>query len=493
MSGQDVRDGGTLRPVSSAPSRSRETVPPSRDITLDKTLAWCSFVVVCLVVLVSPWFFGAWEMWWFWPFTTLLFVASLLCSIRVVLGLGILKKHRLQFSPASIVAACSSAVFLAYAFVRMRQAPVFMDAERSFLLFFTPFILALLIVFSFNRTQLRTMYILVLLDLCALGLYGIINHWLTGSRMVLWVTTEYTQYAGRATGSYFCPDHFSGIMELLLALALGLLLGAGTDGLPGADKIGSRAYRILAAVLVPISICAVWLTQSRGGGLTVFIVLAISVLLWTARLQPATRWRIRLGCIVVFIGSLTLLWSSSSVYMARFKELFPFDPSRGVSFHEAAQQVVPIIKSNVRYNMYAGALRAWRDSPIIGIGPGMHQHLWFHYAASTDGDREKGIWPSRPNYDFHSYEVHNDWIQLLEEYGLIGAILFLAALCSIVVVLLRGFRRAIAQPIVLGALLAITCMALHSLVDFNLQIPATTWLFAVIIAIPFAWTRRSGT
>lgn len=458
----------------------------------DRILAWCSFLAVGLVVIASPWFFGAWEMWWFWPFTTLLFVASLLFAVRLVLGRRILRAHRLQFSPASIAAIGCLAAFLAYAFIRMRQAPVFMDAERSFLLWLTPVILAILVVFGFSRTQLRLMYALVLADLCALGLYGIVNHWLTGSRRVLWVLTEYTQYSGRATGSYFCPDHFAGIMELLLALALGLLIGGGTDGLPRVGARGGPAYKFISLIIIPVAVCGVWLSQSRGGGLTVVAVLTLSLVLWTSRFQPALRWGIRSGCLAVFTCAILLLWSSDSAYITRFKEFIPADASRSASYREAAAKFAPIVQSNVRYNMYSGALRAWRDGHMItGIGPGMHQHLWFHYAASQDGNREKGIWPSRPNYDYHSYEVHNDWIQLLEEYGIIGFVLFMAAICSVIIVLIRGFRHEVAQPVMLGAVLAITCMALHSLVDFNLQIPATTWLCAVIISIPFAWTRRS--
>ena len=37
---------------------------------------------------------------------------------------------------------------------------------------------------------------------------------------------------------------------------------------------------------------------------------------------------------------------------------------------------------------------------------------------------------------------------------------------------------------VLGGILAFVCMAFHSFGDFNLQIPATVWLLAVILAMP---------
>ncbi|MEI6217766.1 MAG: hypothetical protein WCP86_02605 [bacterium] len=125
-------------------------------------------------------------------------------------------------------------------------------------------------------------------------------------------------------------------------------------------------------------------------------------------------------------------------------------------------------------------------------GPGMHQHLWFHYAASPDGDRTRGIWPTRPNYDTHAHQVHSDWLQLLEEYGIAGMAIFLGWMISMLVLLVRGFRAEVAPAMALGAIVCFASMGLHSLVDFNLQIPATVWLLSAIVAIPFALIQREG-
>jgi O-antigen ligase len=157
-----------------------------------------------------------------------------------------------------------------------------------------------------------------------------------------------------------------------------------------------------------------------------------------------------------------------------------------------------------RYQMAAGALRAWATAPVLGIGPGMHQHLWPHFAASTDGDRAAGRWPRTPNWHYTSYEVHNDWVQLLEEYGAIGLILFLLATGAVGHLLLKGWQREAREQrrsewsganhrdfaLVLAAILAAAAMAFHSLGDFNLQIPATTWLLAALVAIPAALVSR---
>jgi O-antigen ligase len=156
------------------------------------------------------------------------------------------------------------------------------------------------------------------------------------------------------------------------------------------------------------------------------------------------------------------------------------------------------LKGDVRVQMVSGALRAWRTAPAFGIGPGMHQTLWPHFSASPDGDPDKGIWPSHPNTGFHSYEVHSDWVQLLEEYGIVGLVLFLAALALVLRWLWRGLRREEAAwregdwnpparsrffGVLVAGVLAAVAMILHSAVDFNLQMPATGWMLGAILGL----------
>ena len=159
--------------------------------------------------------------------------------------------------------------------------------------------------------------------------------------------------------------------------------------------------------------------------------------------------------------------------------------------------------SQDRVQMSLAALRAWKTAPWLGVGPGMHQNLWLRFAASPDGDRKTFRWPSMLNNNYHSYEAHNDWVQFLEEYGTIGVLLFLFASAAAFAVLqgsLRRERRGLEREgweltghethaYVLAALLACVAMAFHSIGDFNLQMPATVWLLAAIVAIGGKHTR----
>ena len=142
------------------------------------------------------------------------------------------------------------------------------------------------------------------------------------------------------------------------------------------------------------------------------------------------------------------------------------------------------------------ALRAWRSNPVWGIGPGQHSNRWAEFEASPDGVRPDPDGPAdaftRPrqrDYSKHLYEVHSDWTQLLEEYGLAGLALFLLPLGGVLWILYdrqrsvaAGDGPALARALPLGALLYCIVLILHSFGDFSLQMPSIVWLFAFVLS-----------
>lgn len=140
------------------------------------------------------------------------------------------------------------------------------------------------------------------------------------------------------------------------------------------------------------------------------------------------------------------------------------------------------------------ALRAWRSNPVWGIGPGQNQHRSTQFAATDDGVRAE---PGRPgslkkprllNNDYHLYEVHSDWVQLLEEYGIVGFALFFVAFAGIAVLLvLRQGEMADAdapaldRALPLGVLLAGGVVSIQCLLDFSMQMPCIVWLFGFLV------------
>jgi O-antigen ligase len=88
--------------------------------------------------------------------------------------------------------------------------------------------------------------------------------------------------------------------------------------------------------------------------------------------------------------------------------------------------------------------------------------------------------------------VHSDWLQLLEEYGVVGLLLFLLMSVTVFTVLLVAVVKSRFHYAAVGAALAAVAIAFHSLGDFNMQIPATVWMFVAILAISIAGQVRSS-
>jgi O-antigen ligase len=208
-----------------------------------------------------------------------------------------------------------------------------------------------------------------------------------------------------------------------------------------------------------------------------------------------------LTAFAVLAAVIATVFIVPSPYMKRFTRYFKVQEQAVDESTPLHAAIADKIRKTSRGQMIPAAIRAWYSEPVFGIGPGMHKNVWPHIAASPDGDRELGIWPSQPNNHMHSYHVHSDWVQLLEEYGLVGFLLLLVpATCGFFL-----FRTGVNKErrrfegtstpqhngyftFMLAGLLAYIAMGFHSLGDFNLQIPAINWIFAVVITIPLGLT-----
>lgn len=442
--------------------------------------AWCGRAMLTLLLVLwvgATWLFSAWEVWWFWPFAGVLFTAMGLLALRLLMC-GVLGTDHLAFSRLSGRMLLAYTPFLVYALVRAVQADVHVDAERSLLLHVTPVMVAVAVMLGTTPSEQRRVTDILGLNIAVIGLYGIVNHIAFHNTRVLWEPgfPQYQEGYHRATGTYYCPDHFAGLLEIGLGMALAALL----------SRSAPRRTRFAAVALAAISLMGIVLSKSRGAGAVTLAMLAVALWLAPDPLPLRRRWLWRIGGLTALTALVAAIVLTGNSYVKRFKEY----PWQQITLSERVQ-------------MSAAALRAWSEARVFGIGPGMHPNIWWHIAASADGNREKGIWPTRLNDYFHSYNVHDDWVQLLEEYGAVGFVLFLAAIGTVTAALLKARRRQLhrwrtaapdlepdADRLVLGALFALFAMAIHSFGDFNLQLPATTWFLGGLVGLALAAASR---
>lgn len=134
------------------------------------------------------------------------------------------------------------------------------------------------------------------------------------------------------------------------------------------------------------------------------------------------------------------------------------------------------------------ALRMFRDHPVTGVGPGAFKYEYMAYQVRVRGGRPYGPNDVRPQ---NFGEAHNDHLQLLAEAGIIGYLLFLAAVAIALREVRRGDiadeRAAVARGIAIP--FAVTLLVL-CLAQFPLHVAVTRQLVMTMAGLVMGWSRR---
>ncbi|MGF1653962.1 MAG: O-antigen ligase family protein [Actinomycetales bacterium] len=127
--------------------------------------------------------------------------------------------------------------------------------------------------------------------------------------------------------------------------------------------------------------------------------------------------------------------------------------------------------SSFRLDAAAAALRELHGSPLVGVGPGNGQVTWRDDAGAAVTLRF----------------LHDEYLQVLLELGLIGAALLVVVLLTLWRSVHRGRPEGTAPPLDratwAGAAAATAAFAVHSGFDFLWHVPALPVLAAVLLAL----------
>ncbi len=416
-----------------------------------------AFFCVCGVAILGPWAFSAWEMWWFWPIALLLFAGVLFAGVGSIIEMIINSSYGdtapevgyFIFGKRKLVMLISIIPFIAYAIVRFvfhtdtQHQFVYMDGERSLLLFITPVLLAVTMLLVCTRKRLVWLCFAILINMFLVAIYSIINHYVTNDTLVLWFEVPRSMwYGGRATGVFFCPNHLSAFMNFGILFTVALLL---TPRKKGVDLKQVLWLNILAATVLPFLLWANVLTLSRGGMASLFVALVVGLSIFGfSNVKPLKRIGIILGVIISAVLLLVLIFSTENIIHERCKKHGFYKLMTEESEQSFGERLHETFWYGFDRGWYIGsALRAWESNPVWGIGPGQHSSRWGEFAATPDGTREPFKAPKMRNDGYHLYEVHSDWTQLLEEYGIVGIVLFIIPMLTIFGGLINAKRQAL--------------------------------------------------
>lgn len=298
---------------------------------------------------------------------------------------------------------------------------------------------------------------------CFEAAYGIFEY-LTGRQKIFTYAKVYD--LAEATGTYINRNHFAGMLELILpfVLALAFYSFQKSSGFPdahgrrhssrGRGSVNSQAvfYLFLMALLG----VALVFSRSRTGILSAAVSLFFIVLLG----QVKTRQKGWTLLVVLFLTVVVGygLWIGMGPVLARFEKM------REKNYLEVEGRV----------KIWKDTARLVRDYPLTGTGLGTYGTAFRHYQTEY--------------VDRYAEHAHNDYLEFASETGAVGlALLFLPIgylLIRMVVAFLNDSHR-YRRSILLGCIGATLALLIHSVSDFNLQIPANALIFAVVLGIGY--------
>jgi len=322
------------------------------------------------------------------------------------------------------------------------------------------------LVLQFGQDRRQAMIILAVV--VATGwlnaLYGIVNYILGNETVLLASRVAYTD---DVTGTFVNRNSAAAFFGLCLLPGVAYLAGAlltssrSSRGRSRSERISAlqrkleRAFLGIAVLAVPGS--ALLMSPSRAGTLSVVAAVVIVLALTAATTAKGSRgtWIAVAGLgLVILVGII-------------------FGSERLASRLEAGG-----LSLDDRAVAYQALWRAIQDSPFLGFGFGSFERSFYLYmpaSLSTLFDR-----------------AHNDWLEGVAGLGWIGALLLNAILASLTVRSLFGvFRRRRDRLFCIAAVAASLQLAIHSFVDFSLQIPAVTFVFIVLLALGVAQSSSS--
>lgn len=284
----------------------------------------------------------------------------------------------------------------------------------------------------------------------------------------------YTQVHHVTTlGTFVNRNHFAGFLELCLAVGVGLMLARIGSQSQSVQNWRERAVRWLNFLLSPkmvlrlllvVMVIALVLTRSRMGNTAFFaslLIVGVVALVLTRRSAPA---------MVTLIVSLVLVDILVVGTWVGLEKVI-----------ERAQGPQLAIDVDFRADVAEHVTHLVADFPWLGTGGGSFYSAYIRYRSLL------------PGYFDHA---HHDYLELAADFGLVGLGLLGALVLSTFWVSARTLatrRSALPRGIAFGVMMAIVAIAIHSTVDFNLQIPANAMLTVVVLGMGWvAYRLPSG-
>ncbi|HAB19591.1 MAG TPA: hypothetical protein DCE44_24560, partial [Verrucomicrobiales bacterium] len=281
----------------------------------------------------------------------------------------------------------------------------------------------------------------------------------TGSTWVLGVRQP-PQYIRRASGTFINPNHLAGFLSLLLPLAVAQVFVGRTRPLA----------KILHGYAALVMMAGVAVSMSRGGWVAAGLGL-VALFAWLGWRRRELRIPVVVALAVIVAGGY-FFFRQSEKARARIENIAT-DGNQDSGMGRAV--------------LWKPALAMWRDHHWWGVGPAQYDVRFPQYRT--------------PRTQLTPGWVHNEYLNLLTDYGLVGTVLAGLTVAALVLGVVRslkyvergsgdlGSRSSNRTAFFLGASVGLGALGAHCLVDFDLHIPGIAVTATLVSALLAAHIR----
>jgi O-antigen ligase len=407
---------------------------------------WCERGILALVLAIltlGPLAFGAVRGLEFGIITELTVGVMLLWVARIWIG----PRPQLLWPPI----CWAVLAFMAYAVARYFTSDIEYIARQEIIRVLVYGFLFIAILNNLHRQESTQIISFTLIFLAmAISFYAIYQFVTDSDR----VWTLIKPYPHRGSGTYICPNHLAGFLEILLPLGLAY-------SVTGRMK---PVTRVLLGYAVLVVLGGLIVTVSRGS----WLAAAVVVVAFFGILMFQRGYRIpALVALTLVIGAAFFVVPKSFTLQLRLKRLVT---EKGK------------VDDELRFALWRPAFSMWQDNLWWGVGPA-------HFDPRFRAYRPEGVQLS-PN------RAHNDYLNTLADWGLAGTALVASAwmLLGLGLANTWGSVRLSSSAFggksgsnkfafVVGGALGLAAILIHSVVDFNMHIPANAILVVSLMAM----------
>jgi hypothetical protein len=241
-------------------------------------------------------------------------------------------------------------------------------------------------------------------------------------------------------GTYTNRDHFCGLLEMILPLSL---------------VCGLAMFRKGSSMQIAITACGVW---------------TVSVLIFVAIVYSLSR----AGFVVALASLFVVLALVRRVKFASLWTLILLIPMAFalLTTDPLLERFADQISGEARPYIWRQTWSLIGEFPWFGVGLGGFESTFLKHQTFAK--------------DYAVQFAHNDYLQYLAELGIVGFSILSAALIGVIWPIFNGLKHFVDEErrlLTVGVIGSIVAIGLHSLVDFNMYIPANAMTLAWIVGL----------